>query len=396
VIVPVCETTEGGSLNITAIFGTRPEAIKLCPVIDELRKRDRVNVTVCVTGQHRQMLDQVLEVFGVTPDIDLNVMTSDQTLTSLSARLLDQLDANLGAANPDLVIVQGDTTTALMGALAAFYRRIPVAHVEAGLRTGNLFSPWPEEMNRRVVSQLATLHFAPTEGAQSTLLGEGVPPNSIWVTGNTVVDALQRAVEVVRQRPPDVPGISATLWDSHAKMVLITGHRRENFGSGLESICRALGVLASRFTDVNFVYPVHLNPNVREPVFRLLGDRPNVRLIEPVDYLSFVRLMDRAQLILTDSGGIQEEAPSMNKPVLVMRDTTERHEAIEAGFARLVGTDQVRIVEAVSAFLSDSEVSRDALFRQNPFGDGHASARIADACIEFLTSRPVSAAVPMS
>lgn len=379
-------------MNITAVFGTRPEAIKLCPVIDELRKRPGVRVSVCVSGQHRQMLDQVLDVFQVVPDVDLGVMTHNQSLASLSARLLDRLDESLEAAPADLVVVQGDTTTALMGSLAAFYRRVPVAHVEAGLRTGNLFSPWPEEMNRRTVGQLATLHFAPTEGARQALLREGVAPKSIWVTGNTVVDALQRAREVVRRAPQPVPGLPPEFWASQKPMVLVTGHRRENFGSGLESICKALADLSSRFTYAEFVYPVHLNPNVREPVFRLLGGLANIRLLEPLDYLSFLRLMDRAALILTDSGGIQEEAPSMGKPVLVMRDTTERQEAIEGGLARLVGTQQGSIVDSVSAFLE----GRDPLCRaprgENPFGDGRAAERISDACVQFLTASRATAA----
>lgn len=375
---------------IATVFGTRPEAIKLCPVVTELRTRAGITVPVCVTGQHRQMLDQVLDVFGLLPDFDLGVMTPDQSLASLGARLLEGLDLALRQCNPDLVVVQGDTTSALMGALAAFYRRIPVAHVEAGLRTGNPQSPWPEEMNRRAIGQIATLHFPPTRSAREALLREGIAAESIRVTGNTVVDALRQTLDVVRRVPPAVPGLPADLWSDRKPMVLVTGHRRENFGPALESICKALVELASRFPEAQFVYPVHLNPNVREPVFRLLGGLGNIRLIEPVDYLAFLRLMDRAQLILTDSGGVQEEAPSMGKPVLVMRDTTERQEAIDAGLARLVGTDRVSLVDSVTAFLEHRDPLCSAPRRDNPFGDGYAAARIADSCIKFLSGRPAS------
>lgn len=405
-------------MNISVIFGTRPEAIKLAPVVLALRKERRINCRVCVTAQHRQMLDQVLDVFGIQPDVDLNLMQPGQSLAGLTARALDALDAYLAGDAPDLVLVQGDTTTVLCAALAAFYRRIPVGHVEAGLRTGDMQAPWPEEANRVLTSRVATLHFAPTNEAKDNLLREGVPPHRVHVTGNTVVDALFFALDRIRKAPPVIPGLPKRFQSIQTtvtaqpgrrrvrlrRLVLITGHRRENFGKGFESICRAIAELAKRFPDVDFIYPVHLNPNVQAPVFRILnpkskigkksstGDRCNIHLIEPVHYLSFVSLMERAAVILTDSGGIQEDAPSLGKPVLVMRETTERPEALATGLVKLVGTDRDRIVSETAGLLEGGVKKAaggdtSAGFRgryPNPYGDGKAAERIVAASTEFL------------
>ena len=367
--------------KITCIFGTRPEAVKLCPVVLALRARPEVETRVCVTAQHRQMLDQALEVFGVTPDTDLDLMQPDQTLAGLTARAVAALDEYLARERPDVILVQGDTTTVFAAALAAYYQRVAVGHVEAGLRTFNKYSPFPEEMNRAMTSRIADWHFAPTEGARRNLLCEGVPPERIYVTGNTVIDALEFAVARIRERRPEVPGLPAGLMDDGRPLVLITGHRRENFGAGFESICRAVAELAGRFPQVAFVYPVHLNPNVRGPVFRALGRRANVHLIEPLSYLPFVALMDRATLLLTDSGGAQEEAPSLGKPVLVMRDTTERPEAVAAGVARLVGADADRITAEVAALLTDPAARAAMVSQVNPYGDGKASGRIVSVLL---------------
>ena len=367
--------------KVSLIFGTRPEAIKLCPLVLALRSNPASGLVphVCVTGQHRQMLDQVLEVFGVNPDADLALMHPNQTLASLTARAVTGVDHYLSEQKPDVVIVQGDTTTAFSAALAAFYRRIAVGHVEAGLRTGNRFSPFPEEVNRVITSRVADYHFAPTRWAADNLLREGVEPGRVYVTGNTVIDALHYAVQKVRQHPPQIPGVDPTLLASDRPIVLITGHRRENFGGGFESICRAISTLAARFPNVAFVYPVHLNPNVREPVHRLLARHANVHLLEPLSYLPFVALMERSRLILTDSGGVQEEAPGLGKPVLVMRDTTERPEAVEAGTVKLVGADAARIVDGVSVLLTDSAAYAAMARANNPYGDGKACGRIIEA-----------------
>jgi UDP-N-acetylglucosamine 2-epimerase (non-hydrolysing) len=374
--------------KVSLVFGTRPEAIKLCPLVATLRTRAEFSPHVCVTGQHRKMLDQVLEVFDVRPDADLQLMQANQTLASLTARAITALDKYLEDQSPDAVIVQGDTTTAFCAALAAFYRRIPVGHVEAGLRTWNKFSPFPEELNRVMASKLADLHFAPTNWAADNLLKEGVASGRVFVTGNTVIDALHVAVRRLRERPPAIAGLPAELMrqehDGRRPLVLITAHRRENFGGGFQDICQAIAKLADRFADVSFVYPVHLNPNVREPVFRLLGGRANVHLIEPLTYLPFVALMNRAKLILTDSGGVQEEAPSLGKPVLVMRDTTERPEAVEAGTVRLVGTDPGRIVDSVTSLLTDPDAYAAMARAENPYGDGRACERIVNALVAAL------------
>jgi UDP-N-acetylglucosamine 2-epimerase (non-hydrolysing) len=390
-------------VKISLIFGTRPEAIKLAPVLLALKRESGVQCHVCVTAQHRQMLDQVLQVFDISPDDDLNLMTPNQSLAGLSARAIEAIDACLARSQPDLVLVQGDTTTVFCATLAAFYRKIPVGHVEAGLRTWNLDSPWPEEANRVLASRLVTLHFAPTEWARQNLVREGVADKFITVTGNTVIDALFLALEKVRANPPHVPGLPPSLQPANARdaatpLVLITGHRRENFGDGFENICHALARLAHSFPKTHFVYPVHLNPNVRDPVNRLLGSNlANVHLIDPLPYLQFVAMMDRATLLLTDSGGIQEEAPSLGKPVLVMRDTTERPEAVTAGTVRLVGTDSQKIVDEVARLLTDPAAYRIMAEAHNPYGDGHAAPRIVSVCRQFCEAGgPLPGGLPRS
>jgi UDP-N-acetylglucosamine 2-epimerase (non-hydrolysing) len=377
--------------KIAVIFGTRPEAIKLAPLILALQADDRFQCQVCVTGQHRQMLDQVMEVFAIRPDADLNLMTANQTLATLTSRLIHSLDEYLTVEKPDLVVVQGDTTTVFCATLAAFYHHIPVAHVEAGLRTGDLQAPWPEEANRVLTTRLTTLHFAPTEGSRKNLLDEGVPARQVTVTGNTVIDALFLALDKIRANPPEIPGLTAgqlASWHG-SPVVLITGHRRENFGSGFESICRAIAQLAESFPQTQFIYPVHLNPNVRAPVEAILRRRgaKNIHLIEPLAYLPFVALLNRATVVLTDSGGIQEEAPSLGKPVLVMREVTERPEAVQAGTVKLVGTNQDKIVSEVSTLLTNPGAYQEMSRAHNPYGDGKATERIVQVCHEFLCSR---------
>jgi UDP-N-acetylglucosamine 2-epimerase (non-hydrolysing) len=362
-------------MKVQFIFGTRPEAIKLCPLVRALASRpDEFEVHVCVTAQHRQMLDQVLDVFDVTPDADLDLMQPGQSLAQSASRILAALEPVLHDVRPDLVLVQGDTTTTLAAALAAFYARIPVAHVEAGLRTWDLAQPFPEEMNRVVAGRLASLHFAATPWAAANLANEGVPPQTIHVTGNTGIDAVLQIKEWLqngRLKPPTPIEV-----DPKRKLILVTAHRRESFGEGFERICAALLELASR-GDVEIVYPVHPNPNVREPVERLLIANPRIRLIDPLDYVSFVDLMRRAWFLLTDSGGVQEEGPSLGKPILVMREKTERPEAVEAGTVRLVGSDARRIVEESRILLDDAaEYTRRSRIH-NPYGDGQACARIA-------------------
>lgn len=375
---------------ISFVFGTRPEAIKLAPVILALRARGGADLHLCVTAQHRQMLDQVLEVFALRPDTDLDLMQRDQTLGGLTARAIAALDTHFARTKPDLVLVQGDTTTVFCATLAAFYHHIPVGHVEAGLRTGNLQAPWPEEANRVLTSRLARLHFAPTATSRDNLLREGIPEAHIFVTGNPVIDALLLAREQVRTHPPAVPGLPDALHPGRPgrpRTVLITGHRRENFGPGFEEICRGIATLAGRYPDVHFVYPVHLNPKVREPVQRILDPQhhPNLHLVEPLAYLPFVALMEASTLILTDSGGVQEEAPSLGKPVLVMREVTERPEAVDAGTVRLVGAQANRIVDEVSRLLDDPAAYAAMTRAHNPYGDGKAAGRIAEACLHFLS-----------
>jgi len=368
--------------TVAVFIGTRPEAIKMAPVIKALEQAEGLQPIVISTGQHREMLEQVIELFELPVHHRLDVMQPNQTLAGLSARLLTAIDGVLDAVQPDLALVQGDTTTVLMAALACFYRRIPIGHVEAGLRTGNIWSPFPEEVNRRLASPLVRLHFAPTKGAAENLLREGIDQATIHVTGNTVIDAL--FMEVERQKRPDVQAairgrldaLLGTAWHE-TPFVLITGHRRENFGGGFDQICAALATLADRFSGHLFIYPVHLNPNVQKPVYDRLGGRANIHLIPPQPYAEFVALMHSSRVILTDSGGVQEEAPSLGKPVLVMRDTTERPEAVAAGTVELVGSDARRIVERVSILLTDEAVYRRMSEALNPYGDGLAAGRIA-------------------
>lgn len=370
-------------------FGTRPEAIKMAPLVKRLACEDGFECRVCVTGQHREMLDQVLALFDICPDFDLNIMKRGQDLFDVTTAILSGMRDVLSTYRPDMVLVHGDTTTTMATTLAAFYQRIPVGHVEAGLRTGNLASPWPEEANRKLTGALAALHFAPTARARDNLLAEGVRDEAIVVTGNTVIDALLQVRE--RLTHDDALGKLADgalpSFAGGRRLVLVTGHRRESFGGGFERICSALARIAHASPDVDIVYPVHLNPNVREPVNRLLTGIPNVHLIEPLDYLPFVRLMDRAHLILTDSGGIQEEAPSLHKPVLVMRDTTERQEAVDAGVVKLVGTGEQNIVDGVMQLLSDKDAYAAMSRGGNPYGHGRACDLIAATLQQFEHSR---------
>jgi UDP-N-acetylglucosamine 2-epimerase (non-hydrolysing) len=373
-------------MKVSVILGTRPEAIKLAPVILALRNDRRFQCEVCVTAQHRQMLDQILTIFEIVPDADLDLMQPNQTLPELTARALTGVSNYLRRSKPDMVLVQGDTTTVFAASMAAFYQDVPVGHVEAGLRTLNIKSPWPEEANRVLTSRLAEMHFAPTQTSRQNLLNEGIPDNSIFLTGNTVIDALHIAMRRVRALRPEIPGISEELMNAtNRRLVLITGHRRENFGGKLGAICMAIDRLARRFPDVEFVYPMHLNPNVRATVRRVLGNTTatgpvsNIHLIEPLSYLPFIALMERSTIVLTDSGGIQEEAPALGKPVLVTRDTTERPEALATGTVRLVGSDQERIVDEVSVLLSDSMHYARMARVLTPYGDGTAAAKILDA-----------------
>jgi len=372
-------------MRVLTVFGTRPEAIKMAPLVMRLAKTAQVEARLCVTAQHREMLDQVLSLFDLIPDYDLDIMLPGQTLADITSAVLSGLNVVLKDFAPDIVLVHGDTSTTFGASLAAYYNRIPVGHVEAGLRTGNLYSPWPEEANRKLTGALASLHFAPTEKARDNLLKEGVPPSKIFVTGNTVIDALLWNTQLLdgdATLDAQMRRQFNFLTDG-APLVLITGHRRENFGNGFSNICGAIRDLALSFPAVDFLYPVHLNPNVREPVGRILSGIRNVHLIEPQDYLPFVWLMKRAHLILTDSGGIQEEAPSLGKPVLVMRDTTERPEAVQAGTAKLVGADRQRIVDGVSALLRDPAAYAAMAAASNPYGDGNASAKIVQSLLDF-------------
>ena len=378
--------------TILLVFGTRPEAIKMAPLVKEFKKNpSNFKTVVCVTGQHREMLDQVLQIFGIRPDYDLNIMKQGQDLYDVTARVLVGMRDVLNTVKPDVVLVHGDTTTSTAAALAAFYCQIPVGHVEAGLRTHNIYSPWPEEMNRQITGRIATYHFSPTPLSRENLLAEGVKDELINVTGNTVIDALYMVVEKIKNdvelsRSLDeilvASGYDVRRLKDGRKMVLITGHRRENFGDGFISMCRAIKALTERFLEVDFVYPMHLNPNVRKPIHEVFGeslfDLENMFFIEPLEYLSFVRLMEKSTVVLTDSGGIQEEAPGLGKPVLVMRDTTERPEALKAGTVKLVGTDYDRIVKEVTALLTDEKAYGVMSQAVNPYGDGMASGRIVE------------------
>ena len=376
------------NIEVMSVIGTRPEAIKMAPVVQELARTPGVTASLCSTGQHREMLDAVLPVFGLTPDVDLQIMKQGQDLSDVTTAVLLGMRKVLKERRPDYLLVQGDTTTAFAAGLAAFYEKIPVGHVEAGLRTGNIYSPWPEEGNRRLISAFAELHFPPTEWAREALLREGLPDDKIVVTGNTVVDALVQVLEGFSDDDAYVSSLEAKhpfLANYRAprkrEMILVTGHRRESFGQGFEDICHALRRLAEGNAGVDIVYPVHLNPNVREPVFRLLGDLPNVYLVPPQDYRPFVYFMKCATLILTDSGGIQEEAPTLKKPVLVMREVTERREALEGYAIKLVGTNPDRIVSEATALLK-TPVAPEILAKPNPYGDGLARKRIVATLLE--------------
>lgn len=368
--------------KILVCFGTRPEAIKMCSLVHAL-KATQYDVKVCVTAQHRQMLDQVLEFFEITPDFDLDLMTPNQSLNELSGRIFTKMDQVLATENPDLVLVHGDTTTSSICAWAAFHRGIKTGHVEAGLRTYNKYAPFPEELNRQVTARIADYHFAPTMVSEQNLLGEQISPDAIVVTGNTVIDSLLWTVDKLENRfsNPKIAALESQI-DFSKKVILVTGHRRENFGDGFLNICKALSNIAEN-ADVEIVYPVHLNPNVQQPVLSLLSDHKNIHLIDPLDYPTFVWLMKQSYLIITDSGGVQEEAPSLGKPVLVMRETTERPEALEAGTVKLVGTDADKIAREAFVLLSDASVYEKMSQAHNPYGDGKANKRI----VEFLNQK---------
>lgn len=376
---------------ILLVFGTRPEAIKMAPLVKEFQKYPETFKTiVCVTGQHREMLDQVLRIFDIQPDYDLNIMKQGQDLYDVTARVLTGMRDVLKETRPDIVLVHGDTTTSTAAALAAFYQQIPVGHIEAGLRTHNIYSPWPEEVNRQITGRIATYHFAPTSLSKDNLLQEGISGEQIIVTGNTVIDALYMVVEKIKndgilscelEKVLKASGYDISRLSDGRKLVLITGHRRENFGDGFISMCKAIKSLSEKYPEVDFVYPMHLNPNVRKPIHEVFGEsqRANLFFIEPLEYLSFVYLMEKSAIVLTDSGGIQEEAPGLGKPVLVMRDTTERPEALEAGTVKLVGTDYDKIVNEVSGLLDSQEYYEKMSKAINPYGDGKACSRIVKA-----------------
>lgn len=381
--------------KIMLVFGTRPEAIKMAPLVKEFQKfPDKFETVVCVTGQHREMLDQVLNIFEISPDYDLNIMKQGQDLYDVTARVLTGMRDVLKEAKPDVVLVHGDTTTSTAAALAAFYQQIPVGHVEAGLRTYNIYSPWPEEMNRQITGRIATYHFAPTPLSKQNLLAENVQEGNIYVTGNTVIDALYMVVDKIKndkvldaelENLLKQAGYDINRLVGGKKLVLITGHRRENFGDGFINMCTAIKDLTKKYPDVDFVYPMHLNPNVRKPIHEVFGENlsnlGNMFFIEPLEYLSFVYLMEKSTIVLTDSGGIQEEAPGLGKPVLVMRDTTERPEALDAGTVRLVGTNYDKIVKEVSALIDNEDCYRQMSQAVNPYGDGKACGRIIEMFI---------------
>ena len=380
------------------VFGTRPEAIKMAPLVKEFQKYpEQFQTIVCVTGQHREMLDQVLHIFEIEPDYDLNIMKQGQDLYDVTARVLTGMRDVLKEARPDVVLVHGDTTTSTAAALAAFYQQIPVGHVEAGLRTHNVYSPWPEEMNRQITGRIAAYHFAPTPLSRQNLLAEGIRDEKITITGNTVIDALYMVVERIEDDKTLEFGLNCSLikagydvdrLNEGRKLVLITGHRRENFGEGFINICKAIKALVGKYPDVDFVYPMHLNPNVRKPIHKIFGenlsDLGNMFFIEPLEYMSFVYLMEKSTIVLTDSGGIQEEAPGLGKPVLVMRDTTERPEALEAGTVKLVGTNYFKIVAEVSALLDNQEYYDEMSRAVNPYGDGKACDKIVNFIMKII------------
>ena len=385
--------------NMMLVFGTRPEAIKMSPLVKEFQKYpEKFETIVCVTGQHREMLDQVLRIFDIQPDYDLNIMKQGQDLYDVTARVLTGMRDVLKETRPDIVLVHGDTTTSTAAALAAFYQQIPVGHIEAGLRTHNIYSPWPEEVNRQITGRIATYHFAPTSLSKDNLLQEGISGEQIIVTGNTVIDALYMVVEKIKndgilscelEKVLKASGYDISRLSDGRKLVLITGHRRENFGDGFISMCQAIKTLSEKYPEVDFVYPMHLNPNVRKPIHEVFGEsqRANLFFIEPLEYLSFVYLMEKSAIVLTDSGGIQEEAPGLGKPVLVMRDTTERPEGVEAGTVKLVGTSKMKIVDEVSSLLENHQLYMAMSQAQNPYGDGYTSVRISEIIKRLFSSK---------
>ena len=374
-------------MKVLTVFGTRPEAIKMASVVKALSSNPVFESKVCVTAQHRQMLDQVLDIFDIRPDFDLNLMKAGQDLSDITSNVLLGMREVYKQWQPDIILVHGDTTTTLAAGLSAYYAKIKVGHIEAGLRTGNKFSPWPEEMNRHITSKLTDIHFAPTPKARDNLLSEDISDHTIHVTGNTVIDALLEITERIKNdlNLCQIFDKNFSFLDPKKRLILVTGHRRENFGSGFENICKALAKISMR-EDVQIVYPVHLNPNVQEPVQRLLSNIPNVFLLEPLDYLPFIYLMNQSYLLITDSGGIQEEAPSLGKPVLVMRDTTERPEAVDAGTVKLVGTDEVKIVAEANLLLDDLSAYEAMSLAHNPYGDGLAAGRILDVLLNNTIS----------
>jgi UDP-N-acetylglucosamine 2-epimerase (non-hydrolysing) len=376
--------------RIMIVFGTRPEAIKMAPIVAVIRRDLSIDLRVCVTGQHRQMLDQVLALFEIVPDYDLSLMRPGQTLTELTQNVLSGMERVLQEWRPDMLLVHGDTTTTFGASLAAYYQRIPVGHVEAGLRTGDIYSPWPEEINRCMVGTIAALHFAPTESSRDNLLRENIKLSQIFVTGNTVIDSLLNISSRIEGNADLQAELEArfSFLNSRRKLILVTGHRRENFGAGFESICHGLAELANR-SDVQIVYPVHLNPNVQEPVLRILGEAKNIHLIAPQDYLPFVYLMKRSMIILTDSGGIQEEAPSLGKPVLVMRENTERPEAVVAGTVKLVGTNSRKLVSSATTLLDNPSIYQQMTANANPYGDGQSAERIVNILRSHLKCYPI-------
>ncbi len=371
--------------KILVVFGTRPEAIKMAPLILKLKEEKQFQIKVCVTAQHREMLDQVLEIFEIKPDFDLNVMTDSQSLESLFSTILINISKVYEKFNPDLILVHGDTSTTFASSLAAYYKKIPIGHVEAGLRTNDLFSPWPEEANRKLTASLANLHFSPTIAAKKNLINEGIDNEKIYVTGNTVIDSLLIAKNLLNSNEKLKNDIDLKIprFNKDNKMILVTGHRRENFGEGFKQICEAIKEIALNNKNVEVVYPVHLNPNVKKPVFNILSSIPNIHLIDPVEYLTFIRLMNKSYLILTDSGGIQEEAPSIGKPVIVMRSNTERPEAVDAGTVILAGSNKDKIVSSVESLLIDKEKYLKMSKSRNPYGDGNASKNIVEILKTF-------------
>lgn len=372
-------------IKVLSVFGTRPEAIKMAPLVKQLEAHPSFDSRVCLTGQHREMLQQVVDLFSIKADYQLDVMRDAQGLTHITTAVLEALEPVIADFAPDRILVHGDTTTTFAASLAAFYQKVPVGHVEAGLRTGDIYAPWPEEMNRKLTDAICDLYFAPTQSSHDNLTGEGITKDAIAITGNTVVDALLLAVDMVRSEPnASHLADRFSFLNADKPLILITGHRRENFGEGFERLCNALLEIA-RSHDVELLYPVHLNPNVKEPVHRLLDGQDNIHLIEPVDYLAFVHLMDRSHIIVTDSGGVQEEAPSLGKPILVTRDVTERPEAVDAGTVKLVGTDSDKIVSEVSRLMTDDSAYQAMSHAHNPYGDGTASAKIIEAILNKHT-----------